>query len=75
MESRRDEIATAALSLPAGERARLAERLTASLPEDPEIERVWMLEVRGRLERYRAGGIESVLADEVFEKARDRLRG
>ena len=36
------------LKLPLAERARLAERLTASLDEGSEIEAAWMAEVRRR---------------------------
>jgi putative addiction module component (TIGR02574 family) len=61
------------LALPRAERARLAERLIASLDEDAEVEEAWQAEVKRRLERYRAGEIEAVSAASVHEEARRRL--
>ena len=74
MVSALDELEAAALSLPMAERARLAERLIASLDEDSEIEEAWAAEVRRRLELYRSGEIEAVSAESVMEEARARLR-
>lgn len=68
-----EQLEAAALSLPRSERARLAERLLASLDEDPDVDAAWREEVRRRIEQYRAGEIKSVPADEVFEEARKRL--
>ncbi len=73
MFSAAEELEAAALSLPVSERARLAERLIASLDEETEIEQAWALEVRRRLESYRAGEIDSIPADEVINEARNRL--
>jgi putative addiction module component (TIGR02574 family) len=69
-----DELEAAALSLPRSERARLAERLLASLDDDSEIEQAWAEEVRQRLEQYRTGKIKTVPAAEVHEEARRRLK-
>ncbi|MEJ2218721.1 MAG: addiction module protein [Gemmatimonadota bacterium] len=67
------ELESAALSLPRSERARLAERLLASLHEDPDVDVAWRDEVRRRLAAYRAGGVDSVPADEALKEARARV--
>ena len=73
MASPDDELESAVLALPAAERARLAERLLASLAEDGEVEETWAEEIRRRLEAYRSGQIESVPAKRVIEELRTRL--
>lgn len=73
MPSVAEELEAAALSLPRAARARLAERLLASLDEEAEVEEAWREEVRRRLEAYRSGEMESVPAERVLEEARDRL--
>ncbi|MEJ2187370.1 MAG: addiction module protein [Gemmatimonadota bacterium] len=67
------ELESAALSLPRAEKARLAERLLASLDEDPDVDAAWRDEVRRRLAVYRAGEMESIPADEALKQARKRL--
>lgn len=73
MRSAAEELEAAALSMPRGERARLAERLLASLDEGAEIEDAWAAEVRRRLEAYRNGEIEAVPAEDVIREARRRV--
>ena len=73
MRSAAEELEAAALSLPRGERARLAERLLASLDEDAEIEEAWAAEVRRRLDAYRKGDIEAVPVEDVVREARRRV--
>lgn len=68
-----EELEAAALSLPRGERARLAERLLASLDEDLEIEEAWAQEVERRLAAYRAGDLKAVSAETVLREARSKL--
>jgi putative addiction module component (TIGR02574 family) len=67
------ELEAAALSLPRSERARLAERLLASLDEDSEVEEAWAEEVRRRLEDYRKGEIQSIPSGNLFSEAKRRL--
>lgn len=64
------------MDLPAGERARLAERLIASLdPEsDPDAESLWIQEAERRLDELESGRVTGISADQVFEKARSTLR-
>lgn len=66
------ELEAAALALPESERARLAEKLLASLDRDPEIEEAGAQEIRERLERYRNGEAEMHPAESVLEEARER---
>lgn len=73
MFSAAEELEAAALSLPPGERARLAQRLIASLDEETEVDQAWIREVRRRLERFRAGEMDSVPAADVIKEARGRL--
>jgi putative addiction module component (TIGR02574 family) len=69
-----EQLETAALQLPAPDRARLAERLIASLDEDEDIEQAWSEEIERRLEGFRAGELTPVPAEEVFAKARAQIR-
>jgi len=64
----------AALLLPSEERARLAERLIASLDRDPEIAAAWDEEILRRITELSADRLDSIPAGEVFEEARARLR-
>lgn len=62
------------LSLPTGERARLAERLISSLDEETEAEEAWAGEVQRRLAAFDAGDAASFPAAEVIAEARRRLK-
>jgi putative addiction module component (TIGR02574 family) len=68
-----EELEAVVLSLPRGERARLAERLLASLDEDTEIEEEWAREVERRLDAFRKGEIQASPADKVIREARQRV--
>lgn len=66
MSSPVHELEAAVLALPVRERARLAQRLLASLDEEEqEVRDAWVAEVRERLARYRAGEIEALPVEEV----------
>ncbi len=67
MAKRREEIEADARNLPPNERAQLAEALIASLDEDPEIERAWAEEVARRLAEMRAGGVDLIPAEDVYQ--------
>ncbi|MEW5927190.1 MAG: addiction module protein [Gemmatimonadota bacterium] len=69
-----DQLERAALELPAGERALLAERILASLEGQADFEQEWTEEIHRRLDEYEAGEGESIPGDEVFAEAR-RLLG
>jgi len=61
-----EELESALLKLPASERARLAERLLASLDEESELERAWYDEAERRLAEIQGGAVREVPADEVY---------
>jgi len=72
MASVPEELEAAILALPRDERARLAERLIASLDQDREIEVAWREEVERRLDAYRNDELEAISSDEVLAEARKR---
>jgi putative addiction module component (TIGR02574 family) len=59
----------AALSLPLGERARLATALIDSLDQDPEVEAAWEREISRRMAMVESGEANVVPADDVFAEA------
>lgn len=65
---------SAVLLLPREERARLAERLLASLDVDPEIEEAWAAEVRKRLDDWEAGLVKEHSWQEVRDHILARLQ-
>lgn len=68
-----DDIEAAALDLPADERARLAQRLFASLDRDPDVAAAWDAEIRQRIDELEAGRMDTIPAEQVFTEARRRL--
>lgn len=76
MKSGARQVESSALKLPARERARIAERLIASLDDqrDPDVERLWIEEAERRLDELRSGTVKSRSAEAVFRKARSKLR-
>jgi putative addiction module component (TIGR02574 family) len=69
------QVESAALELPLHERARLAERLLASLDEDAAVEQAWAAEIDRRVADYRAGRLPALDGDAVLVEARSRLKG
>jgi putative addiction module component (TIGR02574 family) len=67
-----EELESAVLALPREERARLAQRLLASLDEEADAEEAWHDEVRRRLQGYRAGREATVSREDVLREARMR---
>jgi putative addiction module component (TIGR02574 family) len=67
-----EELATQAITLSPEDRARLADLLLASLPdeEDPEVEAAWDEEIRRRVKAVEAGTARLVSAADVHEEAR-----
>lgn len=57
-----------ALHLPPGERARLIERLIASLDVDPEIEEAWAAEVERRQAEMESGAVFLLPGPETLAK-------
>ncbi len=71
MRSIIEEFESAAMKLSRAERARLAERLIASLDEDVEIEQAWAEEVRRRVEELRSGTVQPIPGEQVFAELKD----
>jgi len=69
-----DQLEAALLQLPAPERARLAERLIASLDEDAEVELEWRLEAERRDAALEGGEEPGVPLEAALESARAILR-
>jgi len=68
-------IESAALLLPPEERARLAERLLASLEEaDPAVEAAWAVEIRRRMDEWEAGLVDEIPWDEARRQIEERLK-
>jgi putative addiction module component (TIGR02574 family) len=77
MRSPLENIEDEAMRLPPDSRARLAERLIASLepePADPDAEKSWAAEVQRRAEELASGKVEGVPAKTVLARARATLR-
>lgn len=72
-----DQLEAEARRLPAHERARLIERLAATLDEDEadlaSVERAWIEEADRRYRRYLAGETEAVPAADALARVRARL--
>ena len=67
-----DQIEEELLKLPASDRARLAERLIASLDEDTEVEAAWLAEIRRRDTELKTGAVESVPLEDALASIRER---
>ncbi len=65
------KVESEALNLDIHARAKLAGKLLMSLdePSVSEVERLWLDEAERRLEAYRAGKVQGVPANEVFQRA------
>ncbi len=74
MSNQVDVLEAEALKLTPEERARLADRLIASLSDDAEIEEAWAAEVERRIAEIEAGRAPVVPAAEAIARARDALK-
>ncbi len=61
------------LRLPASDRARLAERLIASLDEDTEVEAAWRTEVRRRDEELESRAVQAIPLEDALTTIRSRF--
>jgi putative addiction module component (TIGR02574 family) len=68
-----DQIEYELLKLPAAERARLAERLIASLDEDAEVEAAWLEEIRQRDEALLSGAVQAIPVEDALTSIRARF--
>lgn len=74
MSSQLEIVEAQALKLTAEERARLADRLIASLFEDNEVEEAWAAEVERRIEEIERGRAQFVPAAEAIARARAAVK-
>jgi putative addiction module component (TIGR02574 family) len=65
-----DRLERELLKLPAADRAHLAERLIASLDEDPEVEAAWMTEVRRRDAELESGAVRAIPVEDALRAVR-----
>ncbi|NEP76787.1 MAG: addiction module protein [Okeania sp. SIO3C4] len=74
MTNNYDEIFSAALSLPPGSRAMLAEHLLQSLDSQyqQQIDASWSTEVEKRLEEIEKAEVKTIPAEQVLQKLRSR---
>ncbi len=63
-----ETLEAAALHLPPGERARLVERLIATLGADPEVEEAWAAEVERRHAEIESGAVSLLPGPETLAK-------
>ena len=68
-----DQIEHELLKLPAADRARVAERLIASLDEDTEVESAWKTEVRRRDEELQSGAVQAIPLEDALTTIRARF--
>lgn len=69
-----EQVESAAMQLPRPERARLAERLIASLDEDAAVEQAWADEIERRVAELRSGVVKPIPGEQVFEELEDLFR-
>ena len=68
-----DQLEQEALKLPAEQRARLAERLIASLDCEGELEKEWLAEVKRRDSELDDGAVAAIPMEDALASARKRL--
>jgi len=68
-----DQIESELLRLPAAERARVAQRLIASLDEDSEVEGAWLAEVHRRDEELKSGAVQAIPVEDALTTIRSRF--
>ena len=68
-----DQLERELLKLPAADRARLAERLIASLDEDPEVEAAWKAEVRRRDAELESGAVSAIPVEDALRAIRAKF--
>ncbi len=64
-----EQLAEDALRLKPKARARLADRLLASLPSDPRVDEAWDREALRRLEEIRSGTVKAVPTKAMLKRA------
>jgi len=74
MKTITEEIYDKTINLPIEEKIQLVDKLLFDItPQDPAIEKAWIMESERRLKEYRSGNIKSISGDEVFQKINKKL--
>ncbi len=68
------EVEAQALQLSANERARLVDRLLASLPPDAELDAAWAAEACRRLDELDTGSVAEIPIEDAIARARAAMR-
>lgn len=74
MSSTLEAIEAEALQLSAAERARLVERLIATLDTDPEVEEAWAAEVERRNAEIESGAVSLIPGPEALASLKAEFR-
>lgn len=74
MSSTVESLEAEALRLPAAERARLVERLIASLDMDPGVEEAWAAEVERRNAEIESGAVSLVPGPDALARLKSEFR-
>lgn len=74
MSSTVEALEAEALQLTAAERARLIERLIASLDIDPEVEDAWAAEVERRNAEIESGAVSLISGPEALARLKSEFR-
>jgi putative addiction module component (TIGR02574 family) len=74
MPSNLENVEAEALLLPAPDRARLVERLIASLDIDPAVEEAWAAEVERRNAEIESGAVTLIPGPEALERLKAEFR-
>lgn len=69
-----DALEAEALRLSAAERARLVERLIASLDIDPEVEEAWAAEVERHNAEIESGAVDLIFGPEALAELKSEFR-
>jgi putative addiction module component (TIGR02574 family) len=74
MASNVEVLEAEALQLPPADRARLVERLIASLDIDPEVEEAWAAEVERRNAEIESGAVSLIPGPEALAELKAKFR-
>jgi putative addiction module component (TIGR02574 family) len=74
MSTRVQAVEAEAMKLSAEERAQLADRLLASLSEDPATEEAWAVEVERRIAEIESGRAQVIPAADAISRARAAVK-
>jgi putative addiction module component (TIGR02574 family) len=75
MNTQFDQVAADAMKLPLRDRVRLAQQLVSTLDDQSEtqVEELWFIEAKRRLDELHSGEVDGIDADEALRAARENL--